>query len=152
MSWLHGLAAYRWELLFIIGIAMFALIGCEATPAPPTATPTPAPAITAAQLYQELENNTTRFDLQYKGKWVRITGIVWEVDDGAVKLLTGPNTNFIDLGHFIQLNDLPREDQAKADKGEPFTATCKVGNYDREDLGNIIVIVLRTLNLDDCVL
>ena len=113
-----------------------------ATQPDPTATPIPAPAVTAVELYQERENNATRFDLNYKDKWVRITGTVGQVEDGDVRLVVDEESYRV-LGsifiEYIALQDLPREVQASAEKGQQFTATCKVGNY-----------ILGTMYLEDC--
>ena len=115
----------------------------EVKPTPdPTATPVPPPAVTAVELYQEREDNATRFDLNRKGKWVTITGTVGEVDDGDIRLVVDEESYRV-LGsifiEYIALRDLPDEVQASVDKGQKFTATCKVGEY-----------VLGTMRLEDC--
>lgn len=113
----------------------------EPTPEP-TTTPTPPPSVMAVELYQERENNATRFDLTYKDKWVTVTGTVGEVEDGDIRLVVDEES-FRVLGsifiEYIALQDLPKEVQASADKGQQFTATCKVGNY-----------ILGTMYLEDC--
>ena len=104
--------------------------------------PTPPPAITAERLYQEREDNATRFDDTYKGNWVRVTGIVGEVDGGEVRLVVDMESYEILEGLFLDyvaLEDLPRDAQARANKGETFTATCKVGSF-----------ILGSMNLEDC--
>ena len=51
-----------------------------------------------------------------------------------------PTPSFGGFGlNYIALNDLPQEDQARAEKGQEFTAVCKVGEY-----------ILGTINLRDC--
>lgn len=112
----------------------------------PTATPIPTPVpavkISAAKLYQERKDNATRFDMNYKDQWVKVTGIVGQVEDGDVRLVVdmAAYSAFGDLLlEFIALQDLPTEVQASAERDEPFTATCKVGNY-----------VLGTMYLEEC--
>ncbi len=120
-----------------------AVVQAKPTPEPePTAIPIPAPDVTAVALYQERKDNATRFDLQRKGKRVRITGMVGQVEDGDIRLVVDRESYRV-LGsifiEFIALKDLPAEVQASVDKNQQFTATCKVGEY-----------VLGTMNLEDC--
>ena len=108
----------------------------------PTATPVPAPSVTAVDLYQERKDNATRFDLQRKDKWVSITGMVGQVEDGDIRLVVDEDAYRL-LGslfiEYIALQDLPDAVQASVDKGQQFTATCKVGNF-----------ILGTMFLKDC--
>lgn len=112
---------------------------CSDSDPGPEATPI---AISAEALYQEREDNASRYDLNYNGKWVRITGLVGEIDGGEVRLVVDRESYNV-LGQllldYIALNDLSQEEQARAEKGQQFTATCKVGNY-----------ILGTINLDNC--
>ena len=106
-----------------------------ATPEPmptaePTATPKPVESVTAQELYDAREANATRFDDQYKGKTVRVSGQVVKIEGGDVTL-------GIDLGYGIdtygfvgvQLRDLSKDDQISLDKGQQISAVCEVGNY-----------------------
>ena len=114
--------------------------------AEPTPEPTPRPVrISAEELWRERENNATRFDDTYKGKWVVVYGEVAEVDDGDVRLTVdsdslgmdlsefGIDTSDIDLGlplmAYIAMQDLPREQQAAPNAGDQFEATCKVEDF-----------------------
>ncbi len=116
------------------------------TPTPtPTSTPVPPTRISAEALWAERKKNATRFDDNYKGKWVVVHGVVAEVDDGDVRLVVesdpfgmdmsgfGIDTSELNLGlpllEYIALRDLPREQQAAPDAGQQFEATCKVGNF-----------------------
>ena len=98
--------------------------------APPTATPKPVESVTAQELYDAREANATRFDDQYKGKTVRVSGQVVKIEGGDVTL-------GIDLGYGIdtygfvgvQLRDLSKDDQISLDKGQQISAVCEVGNY-----------------------
>lgn len=114
----------------IVVLVVLLNLACESEVVP---TPTPAPKVTAVQLYQEREDNASRFDLNYKDKYVTVTGAVENIDGGVVSLHVG--------GFFtgVSLNDLTQEEQASANKGEAFTATCKVGNF-----------ILGTMRLNDC--
>lgn len=112
---------------------------CTDSDPEPEATPI---AISAEQLYQEREDNASRYDLNYQGKWVRVTGLVGEIDGGEVRLVVDRESYNLLGGLFLDyvaLNDLSQEEQASAVKDQQFTVTCKVGNY-----------ILGTINLDDC--
>lgn len=90
-------------------------------------------SITANALYAEREANATRFDDEFKGNWVRVSGVVSKIDSGAVMLEAGT------LFNEVALRDLARDVQVSVDKGDHFEAVCRVGNY-----------VLFTMYLDDC--
>ena len=111
----------------------------DSAPDEPESTPQ---VINAETLYQEREDNASRYDLNYQGKWVTITGVVGEIDNGEVRLVVDMNSYQLLGGLFldyIALNDLTQEEQARAEKGQEFTATCRIGDY-----------VLGTINLDKC--
>ena len=118
----------------------------------PTATPTPTSTpeptveqvfgISAVELYSERESNATRYDQNYKGKRIRISGLVGGVDGGQVSLVVDYETfRLLDTTVLasVELHDLPVDDQVKANKGEGFEAVCTVGNY-----------VLGSIQLRDC--
>ena len=71
-----------------------------------------------------------------------ITGMVGEVEDGDIRLVVDEESYRL-LGsifiEYIALQDLSKEVQAAAEKGQQFTATCIVGNY-----------VLGTMQLKKC--
>ena len=139
----------RWWVIAIVVVVGLVVVGSllpeaeddpekpsasEPSPREPEPTPTPPPTVSAEELYQEREANATRYDLKYQGKWVQITGVVEGIDGGRVSLVAG--------GSFlsnVDLHDLSRQEQARADKGQEFTALCRVGNY-----------ILGTINLRDC--
>ena len=104
--------------------------------------PTPPPAVSAVDLYAEREANATRFDMDRKGNWVTVTGLVAGVEDGKIKLVTDL-AGFDVMGdvflEYIALEHLPETVQASVNKGQQFTATCEVGNY-----------ILGTMYLKDC--
>ena len=141
----------RWWLWLLIGAGVFlglviiaSIAGDpEDISAPaPVATAAPPPRISAEQLYDERETNATRFDQTYKDKWVTVTGIVGEIDDGDVRLVTdAASYELFDalLLEYIALQDLPVETQASINKGQEFTATCKMGAY-----------ILGTMFLEEC--
>ena len=108
----------------------------------PTPTPDLPPFISAEKLYQEREANASRYDLNYQGKQITITGLVGEIDGGEVRLIVD-SASYRALGglflNYIALHDLPVEEQARAEKEQEFTATCRVGDY-----------VLGTINLREC--
>ena len=90
---------------------------------PPPPTEEPMPSVTAQQLHDEREANATRYDAQYKGNWVRISGQVTKIDGGDVFLGADGFLNN------VRLQDLSQEEQIALDKGDTVTATCRVGNY-----------------------
>ena len=121
-------------LTFSLGLLLSACAEPE-----PESTPV---AIGAEELYQEREDNASRYALNYGGKWVRITGLVGEIEDGEVRLVVDRESYDVLGGLFLEyvaLNDLSTEAQASAENGQQFTATCKVGNY-----------IFGTINLDNC--
>ena len=100
------------------------------TAVPPTATPQPIESVTAQELYDAREANATRFDDQYKGKTVRVSGEVVQIEDGDVTL--GIDRGYgIDTSGLsgVDLKDLSKEEQISLDKGEQISAVCEVGNY-----------------------
>ena len=138
----------RWWVIAIVVVVGLVVVGSllpeaedapekssasEPSPREPEPTPTPPPTVSAEGLYQEREANATRYDLKYEGKWVQITGVVEGIDGGEVSLVAGGFLSNVDL------HDLSAQEQARADKGQEFTALCRVGNY-----------ILGTINLRDC--
>ena len=118
------------------------LAACESTPAEPTVPPTPPPAVSAVDLYAEREANATRFDMDRKGNWITVSGMVAGVEDGKIKLVTdlaGFNVMGDVFLEYIALEGLTETAQASVNKGQQFTATCEVGNY-----------ILGTMYLKDC--
>ncbi len=120
----------------LFGLTLFT-ISCG--PSEPTPIPTPPPNILAVDLWSEREANASRFDLERKGTWVRVTGLVHEIDDGEVKLYAEEPGLFSVFTSEVRLHDLTIEQQALAVKGEKFSAVCKVGSK-----------VFFSMNLRDC--
>ena len=80
--------------------------------------------------------------MEYKDKWMIVSGIVGEIDNGEVRLVVDQESYDLLDGLFFEyvaLKDLPQSAQASANKGQTFTATCKVGNF-----------ILGTMYLEDC--
>ena len=135
------------RILILVSVLIFTLgvIACEVEPdttAVPTIPPTPMPVISAEALYAEREANATRFDLDYKGNMVKVTGVVGSIDSGEVRLIVDMESYEILDGLFldyIALDDLSKDEQATANRGQEFTAICKVGNY-----------IFGTMYLKDC--
>ena len=105
-----------------------------AATAVPTATSVPLAEVTPDQLLGEREANAVRYDAQYKGKQVRITGEVEKIER-RVSLISRSLIGGVDL------KDLPDDDLISLNIGDVITATCRVGDY-----------VLGTITLDRCVL
>ena len=85
--------------------------------------------------------NATRYDQNYKGKWVRISGLVSTVDGGAVKL-AADESSFFAIGMSVKevwLNDLSTGAQASVSAGDRVEATCKVGDF-----------IILSIMLNDC--
>ena len=97
-------------------------------------------SLTAQYLYKEREANATRYDAQYKGKWVRVRGQVVSIDNNVVTL--GVDTGFgIDTSGFlgVDLSDLSKDEQISLNKGDEVVAVCKVGDY-----------ILGSIRMKDC--
>ncbi len=146
-KWLRG-CAWTVGVLFVIALigAIMSAISdrnsiteTEGMPAP---TVERVLTVNAIDLYEAREQNATRYDLRYKGKRVRINGIVGDIDGGQIRLVVDVDS-FRLLGTIflesVDLHDLPVRDQVEANKGERFEAVCTVGNY-----------VLGSINLVDC--
>ena len=145
----------RWWVIAIVVVVGLAVVGSllpqaeddpekpsVSEPSPREPEPTPPLTVSAEGLYQEREANATRYDMEYKGKWVQVTGVVGAIEGGEVRLVADMDSYRL-LGqvflNYIALHDVPQEQQARADKGQEFTAVCKVGEY-----------ILGTINLRDC--
>ena len=143
----------RWVLWTVIGVALFFVCvgvlstvdeSSEGTPERQQAKPeAPVTTITAQELYDEREVNATRYDAQYLGKTVRVTGQVVKIDGGDVTLGVDATGFGIDeTGLFgVDLGDLSQEEQISLDKGDQVSAVCKVGDY-----------IIGTINMEDCAL
>ena len=102
----------------------------EDTPeSPPTATPlptftaTPVPRLTTQALLRERETNAVRFDAQRKDKWIEIVGVIESIESGDVHLR---GNGFLSS---VVLKNLSTEELIPLDRGDRFTATCKVGSF-----------------------
>ena len=115
------------RILNILLIAL-ALVVISCGESEPTPIPTPAPRVSAIDLWAEREANASRFDLERKGTWVRVTGLVHKIDDGEVKLYAKEPGLFDIFTSEVLLHDLTIEQQALAVKDEKFSATCRVGS------------------------
>ena len=91
--------SYNWKLWTIVAaiavfevLLVFAAVGCEVEESADGGTSKPAPtevpvlSISAQDLYDAREANATRYDAQYKGKRVRVSGQVVKIDGGDVTL------------------------------------------------------------------
>ncbi len=125
------------KFVILIGVIGAIVLGACELEDPPTATP--APNVSAQQLWEERASNASWFDSERKGSWVRMSGIVREIEGGEVRLYA-EDPGFIDVfTKFIALHDLPVEIQASAAKGQNFSAMCKVDNK-----------IWNTMNLREC--
>ena len=110
-----------------------------ATKPTPTSTPapTPPPSVNYHVLLAEREANATRFDANYKGKYVELTNaVVIAIESGDVRI-AGP-LGFLDDG---VIQNLPTDVQIQLDKGMRISAVCKVGNF-----------ILGSMYFDSCIL
>ena len=114
----------------------------QPTSVPPTPLPpTPPPSITAIELWEEREANATRYDQQRKDTWVRISGLIGQIDGGEIRLVVDEDSfELLDIAiQTVNLHDLPTSVQVSVNKGERFEATCKVGSF-----------IITSINLRDC--
>jgi len=101
-----------------------------------SATATKPVAVTAADLIKQFEENELQADAKYKGKTLKITGIVEQVDteifdeDAYVLDLTGGG-DFEILA--VHVHDIPTDDLASVNKGDKVTVTATFD--DGGDLG-----------------
>lgn len=129
----------RIALFSLVGLVVLGVIvavansGSDSGPSQSDSPPEPIAVLTATELYAEREANATRFDDQYKDQWVQVSGTVTLIDNNKVTLSTGM------LLEEVVLNDLPRDAQASANRGQRFEAVCRVGNF-----------ILFTMNMEDC--
>ena len=115
------------------------------TPLPPTTTDSSSAAtakaskpvaVTAADLIKQFEDNELQADAKYKGKTLKITGIVKQIDteildeENYVLDLTGGG-DFELLA--VHVYDIPTEDLASINKGDKVTVTATFD--DGGDLG-----------------
>ena len=116
--------------VFFVVIVVLAVTSSPADEDPTAAPvpPTPPPSISAVDLYAEREANATRFDMERKGNWVTVTGMVGRVESGDVWLVTDLEAfdilGDVFLDH-IALQDLPDSVQASVNKGDQFTAPAR---------------------------
>ena len=93
-------------------------------------------AVTAGDLIKQFEENELQADAKYKGKTLKITGIVEQIDtelldeDAYVLDLTGGG-DFEILA--VHVYDIPTEDLASINKGDKVTVTATFD--DGGDLG-----------------
>ena len=122
----------------IIPIGAILLIGgVERTEPQQTIQNTPRPArnlqnISATKLYEERENNATRFDHTYKNKRININGSIERIDNDTV---------YLDTGYFdgVALRGFPTRRLLDLNSGNNIRAECTVGNY-----------ILGRILLNDC--
>ena len=100
------------------------------TAVPPTATPKPIESVTAQELYDAREANATRFDDQYKGKTVRVSGQVVTVEDGDVTLgidLATASTHMA-LSACTSMTSR-RKNRSPSIRANRYPPSAKLGNY-----------------------
>ena len=107
-------------LMITLIVCVIAISSCDMQD---LATATPPPETTADQLWIEHDANIARYDLERVGSWVRVHGIVKDIDSGRVELFGEPDGL---RPKVVILHDLSREEQAEAVRGRQFTATCEI--------------------------
>ena len=128
-----GTERLRTSLTMRIGLMTIGVFGCLILAAceaegPPLPTPTPVLQVEVPHLWDVRELNATKFDENFRGRWIHVSGTVREIEGGEVRLYA-ENPGWIDwFTKMIVLHDLPRQHQATAVKEQHFSATCKVGN------------------------
>ena len=78
---------------------------------------------TAEQLIQARNENASRFNLDWKGKRINVTGVVDRVDAGNIYLEAGDHSDS------VALDDLVQEEQALWNPGDMVEYACEVGDY-----------------------
>ncbi len=87
-------------------------------------------AVKAAQIVKEFEDNELAADTKYKGKTLRITGVVdeidtdlWDEDKYILSLGDGGDFEFL----FVNCNDMSTKELSTLKKGETVTV---IGEFD----------------------
>ncbi len=150
-------ARFPVRIVLVLSLWIFAL-ACESTDntgntepqstvetaestAAPTPTPVPIISISAEDLYAEREANAQRFDRDYKGTTVRVSGTVCEIDGGDLSLYSdSASRSFEFCLQRVTLQDLSEEELLRPSVGDQFQALYEVGDY-----------ILGTMFMKDCV-
>ena len=83
----------------------------------------------AVSLYEEHQDNASRFNEKYEGKRVELFGMVGKIDDENVRLIVDEDS-FATRGRVypsLDLEDLPLDVRSKLEIGDRFEAVCAVG-------------------------
>ena len=115
-------------VVLLTGMILAIAIGCGETAPVDLGEP-----YAAVHLIQAREENASRFDLDWKGNRINVTGVVDRVDDGKIYLVAG------DFLETVALDGLSQEEQAKWNLGDEIEYACDVGDY-----------VFGTILMNDC--
>ena len=121
--------------LLLVSLMLLTALACSGTPPKPDDIPTS----TVENLHRIREDNATRFDDEWKGKWVEISGDIIDFEGNKPILHTGMGPGLLRDGS--RMYGLEREDVIKYSKYDSITAHCTVGNY-----------VLGSIQFNNCTL
>lgn len=89
----------------------------------PSVPPTPPPWVDAMTVYLDYQNNETRSNDNYKGRWVTAEmGWIDRIDDGGRVLMNVDQSGW----NQIQFDFKDDSEAARLNRGETVTAVCKV--------------------------
>ena len=107
----------------LAGVLLVTAIGCGEEAVEDLGEP-----YTASQVVQAWQENASRFDLQWKGSRINITGVVDSVADGVIYLAVDG------FPGGVTLKGLSQEEQARWIVGDEVEYACEIGGY---ELGTI---------------
>lgn len=110
--------------VLLMSLLLVAAMGCDEGPVQVLSAGSP---LTFAVLNNERDQNAERFDAKYKGKYVAITGPVAKVEGARVYVGTD---DLLGLFSGFVLNNVPKDDLVRLDKGETIVAHCRMAQYD----------------------
>lgn len=127
----------KMTVIAIVGGAML-LSACDAKPGPAggAAEASVAPVeVTAAELSKAFQENEAKAKLAYDGKTLRVSGTVKDIsldimDNPQIKLKGSGDVQGMGISQGGKMTDvtvggLSKEDAAKIEKGQKFSATCQ---------------------------
>lgn len=113
------------NIFFLTVVAAVALtIGCGiGSSGNPSVPPTPPPWVDSMAVYMDYQNNETRANEKYKGKWVTAEmGWIDRIDDGGRVLMNADQYGW----NQIQFDFKDDREAARLNRGETVTAVCKI--------------------------
>ena len=119
-------------VVLLTGMILAIAIGCGETAPVDLGEP-----YAAVHLIQAREENASRFDLEWKGNRINVTGVVDRVDDGKIYLVA--EGTFLTLWHWMDSVKKSRQVGTQLRRRDEVEYACEVGDY-----------VFGTVLMNDC--